>query len=57
MKPKNATAKVQLLGQYDPEGERIIEDPYYVGTLLAVMNSTVREHPSKQVLFKLNESF
>ncbi|KAI8835735.1 phosphotyrosine protein phosphatase I superfamily [Chytridium lagenaria] len=24
-------AKVQLFGQYDPKGERIIEDPYYGG--------------------------
>jgi len=29
VKPKNATAKVELLGSYDPEGELIIEDPYY----------------------------
>ncbi|KAJ6221421.1 hypothetical protein RDWZM_007233 [Blomia tropicalis] len=29
MKPKNAAAKVELLGSYDPNGEFIIEDPYY----------------------------
>ena len=30
VKPKNATAKVELLGSYDPEGQIIIEDPYYM---------------------------
>ncbi len=30
MKPKNARARVELLGRYDPQGELIIEDPYYV---------------------------
>lgn len=29
MKPKNASAKVLLLGSFDPQGERIIRDPYY----------------------------
>lgn len=28
--PKNSTAKILLLGDYDPNGERIIRDPYYV---------------------------
>lgn len=28
--PKNATAKILLLGDFDPNGERIIRDPYYV---------------------------
>lgn len=27
--PKNATAKLLLLGEFDPQGERIIRDPYY----------------------------
>ena len=27
-------AKVELLGDYDPEGERIIRDPYYVSIIL-----------------------
>lgn len=27
---KNAVAKVELLGSYDPNKQRIIEDPYYV---------------------------
>lgn len=27
--PKNSTASLELLGSYDPEGELIIEDPYY----------------------------
>ncbi|CRK88832.1 CLUMA_CG002540, isoform B [Clunio marinus] len=29
MKPKDSKAKVLLLGDFDPEGERIIRDPYY----------------------------
>ncbi|KAG1660854.1 Low molecular weight phosphotyrosine protein phosphatase 2 [Nymphon striatum] len=29
MKPKNGTAKVDLLGKYDPQNETIIVDPYY----------------------------
>lgn len=28
--PKGSSAKVLLLGDFDPEGERIIRDPYYV---------------------------
>lgn len=28
--PKDATAKILLLGDYDPENDRIIRDPYYV---------------------------
>ena len=27
--PKNSTAKLELLGSYDPKGEVIIRDPYY----------------------------
>jgi low molecular weight phosphotyrosine protein phosphatase len=27
--PKNCHAKILLLGDYDPQGERIIRDPYY----------------------------
>ncbi|XP_014251564.1 low molecular weight phosphotyrosine protein phosphatase-like [Cimex lectularius] len=27
--PKNSTAKLELLGSYDPNGELIIKDPYY----------------------------
>lgn len=29
-KPFDATAKILLLGDFDPNGERIIRDPYYV---------------------------
>lgn len=29
IKPKDATAKLLLLGDFDPQGERIIRDPYY----------------------------
>jgi low molecular weight phosphotyrosine protein phosphatase len=31
IKPKNSKAIVKLLGSYDPQGELIIEDPYYGG--------------------------
>lgn len=30
LRPKDASAKVLLLGDFDPEGDRIIRDPYYV---------------------------
>lgn len=30
IKPKKCKAKVELLGSYDPSGEFIIRDPYYV---------------------------
>lgn len=29
-RPKDATAKILLLGDFDPQGDRIIRDPYYV---------------------------
>lgn len=31
--PKNATAKILLLGDFDPKGDKIIRDPYYVSVL------------------------
>ncbi|CAM1308841.1 Uncharacterised protein r2_g1900 [Pycnogonum litorale] len=30
-KPKGSKVKVQLLGEYSPQNERIIRDPYYDG--------------------------
>lgn len=30
--PKDGTAKILLLGDFDPEGDRIIRDPYYVSS-------------------------
>lgn len=30
MAPDQCKAKIELLGTYDPQGERIIQDPYYV---------------------------
>lgn len=30
LKPKECRAKVELLGSYDPNGEIIIRDPYFV---------------------------
>jgi len=32
MKPRKGTATIKLLGEYDPQGERIIADPYYGGS-------------------------
>ncbi|KAG4089640.1 LMWPc-domain-containing protein [Neocallimastix lanati (nom. inval.)] len=29
--PKKLKNKIQLFGEYDPQGERIIKDPYYSG--------------------------
>ncbi|KAL6623729.1 acid phosphatase isoenzyme [Neocallimastix sp. 'constans'] len=29
--PGNTAKKIQLFGEYDPQGERIIRDPYYSG--------------------------
>lgn len=34
MAPADSKAKVELLGSYDPQGERIIRDPYYVSCFL-----------------------
>ncbi|XP_052797947.1 low molecular weight phosphotyrosine protein phosphatase-like isoform X2 [Mya arenaria] len=28
-KPKKSTTRLEMLGEYDPEGERVIRDPYY----------------------------
>ena len=28
--PANSKAKILLLGDYDPQGDKIIRDPYYV---------------------------
>lgn len=29
LKPEDGTAKLLLLGDFDPQGEKIIRDPYY----------------------------
>lgn len=34
-KPENSRAKVELLGSYNPSGDIIIRDPYYVCHFLA----------------------
>jgi len=31
VKPKGSKARIELLGDYDPQNIKIIEDPYYVG--------------------------
>lgn len=33
-KPENCRAKVELLGNYHPKGNTIIQDPYYVRPVL-----------------------
>lgn len=33
LNPKDGTAKILLLGEFDPEGDRIIRDPYYVSSI------------------------
>lgn len=33
-KPSGTKAKILLLGDFDPQGERIIRDPYYVRNLI-----------------------
>lgn len=30
LKPKDGTAKLLMLGEFDPQGDKIIRDPYYV---------------------------
>lgn len=32
--PRGSKAKILLLGDFDPEGDKIIRDPYYVRKLL-----------------------
>ncbi len=32
--PVGSKAKIELLGSYDPQGQRLIRDPYYVRTKL-----------------------
>lgn len=32
--PKNSKAQLLMLGDFDPEGDRIIRDPYYVSYFL-----------------------
>lgn len=31
MAPPGSKAKIQLFGEFDPQGEKIIKDPYYGG--------------------------
>jgi low molecular weight phosphotyrosine protein phosphatase len=33
MAPKDFKGKIELLGDYDPEGKKIIRDPYYVSSV------------------------
>lgn len=37
--PKTSKAQLLLLGDFDPEGERIIRDPYYVSYVHFMENS------------------
>jgi low molecular weight phosphotyrosine protein phosphatase len=34
IQPQGSAAKIELLGQYDPKGEVVIEDPYFVSFIL-----------------------
>lgn len=34
MIPPDSTTKILLLGDFDPQGDRIIRDPYYVSSLM-----------------------
>lgn len=33
MAPPNSRAKIMLLGEFDPQGEKTIQDPYFVSIL------------------------
>lgn len=35
--PQGCKAKILLLGDFDPEGDRIIRDPYYVSFFKSVL--------------------
>lgn len=41
MAPNQCKAKIELLGTYDPQGERIIRDPYYVSPNLLLYLQTL----------------
>lgn len=36
LKPIDSHARIFLLGEFDPEGERIIHDPYFVSHLVFI---------------------
>lgn len=36
--PQDSTAKISLLGEFDPNGERIIRDPFFVSIKLVIHN-------------------
>lgn len=43
LRPKDGTSKILMLGDFDPEGDRIIRDPYYVRNcteMLKTQNTT-----------------
>lgn len=39
--PKNKSAKILLLGTFDPEGDTIIRDPYYVRYFFIFSNNCI----------------
>lgn len=41
MAPGNCRAKIGLLGEFDPQGERIIRDPYYVSLYLSTTRNII----------------
>lgn len=38
----NSTAKILLLGDFDPEGDRIIRDPYYVSKFIDLFGVLIK---------------
>lgn len=42
--PEGSTAKILLLGDFDPEWERIIRDPYYVSRTFSFQKSNKKKN-------------
>uniref|UniRef100_A0A3P9PH99 Low molecular weight phosphotyrosine protein phosphatase n=1 Tax=Poecilia reticulata TaxID=8081 RepID=A0A3P9PH99_POERE len=55
---KNSTAKIELLGSYDPQNQRIIKDPYYVSIQLNCfpwLSFRTKSHVLMCFIFKISE--
>lgn len=50
IKPDNCRATVELLGEHDPQGEKIIRDPYYVRTFFIVKIRIIIQYKKKKLL-------
>lgn len=55
LKPKECRAKVELLGSYDPSGEIIIRDPYYVCHLSTIYQISKQNENVKLFLIFLQD--